>query len=72
VEAGRRRVTTELAKLAEEYFKTSSKSVEASEARTYVVELSATGGRASDDTLVFIRQVYFGPFIALDSDVKAA
>ena len=32
--------------------------------------VKSTGG-ASDDTLVFIRQVHFGPFIALDSDVKA-
>jgi histone deacetylase HOS3 len=33
--------------------------------------VKSTGG-VSDDTLVFIRQVHFGPFIAPDSDVTAA
>jgi len=33
--------------------------------------VKSTGG-ASDDTLVFIRQVRFGPFIAPDSEVKVA
>jgi histone deacetylase HOS3 len=33
--------------------------------------VKSTGG-ASDDKLVFIRQVRFGPFIAPDSDVKVS